>query len=86
MFKEAFRGLKHRASVMTMAFAVMLVSATSVFAADPVVDTTQVTTTFSSMTTTVITVIGTVAGSAVLVMGVILGWKYGRKLFGMLAK
>lgn len=50
------------------------------------VDTTAVTDTFASMTTTVLGVIGIVAASAVTIMGIILAWKYGRKLFNMLAK
>lgn len=55
-------------------------------AAAPSIDTTQVTSTFADMTATILTVVGAVAGSAVVIMGVFLAWKYGRKLFGMLAK
>lgn len=86
MLKQAFQGLKHRLSIGFMSLVACLSVASSAFAADPTIDTTQVTSTFSSMTTTVMTVIGAVAASAVVVMGVILAWKYGRKLFGMLAK
>lgn len=50
------------------------------------VDTTQVTGAFTDMSTVVMTVIGSVAGVAVTVMGIILAWKYGRKLFSMIAK
>lgn len=52
----------------------------------PTIDTTQVTDTFATIGTTVLTVIGAVAGTAVVIMGAILAWKYGRKLFGMIAK
>lgn len=86
--KGLLKGLKHRVSVMFMACVAVMSVGTSAFAADPEpsIDTTQVTSTFSSMATTVMTVIGAVAASAVVIMGVILAWKYGRKLFGMLAK
>lgn len=81
---------QRKTKVSMLFFSVMMAMATSAFAAETgtgvTVDTAGVTGTFSSITTTVLTVIGTVAASAVTVMGVILAWKYGRKLFGMLAK
>lgn len=79
---------QRKAKVTMLFMSIMMAMATSAFAAtgDVTVDTAGVTGTFSSITTTVLTVIGTVAASAVTVMGVILAWKYGRKLFGMLAK
>ncbi|MEK5257663.1 hypothetical protein NST74_29895 [Paenibacillus sp. FSL F4-0125] len=82
---QAFKGRSTRVAMMCMAL--MMAMATSAFAAtDVTVDTAGVTGTFASITTTILVVIGTVAASAVTVMGVILAWKYGRKLFGMLAK
>lgn len=75
-----------QAKVSFMALACFLAIGGAAFAADPAVDTSAVTSTFDSMKTTVLTVIGSVAAAAVAVMGIILAWKYGRKLFGMLAK
>ncbi|MEK8210594.1 hypothetical protein NST41_33915 [Paenibacillus sp. FSL L8-0696] len=83
---QAFKGRSTRVAMMCMAL--MMAMATSAFAAtgDVTVDTSAVTSTFSSITATILIVIGAVAGSAVTIMGVLLAWKYGRKLFGMLAK
>jgi len=77
-----------RATMLTAMMAVMIVSAVSASAApgDLTIDTSQVTNTFSSMATTVGLVIASVAGVAVIIMGSIMAWKYGRKLFAMLAK
>ena len=77
---------KRKTKVSMLFFAMMLCVASSAFAATDIVDTTAVTSTFASITIVVLAVIGAVAASAVSVMGVILAWKYGRKLFGMLAK
>lgn len=87
--KEMIKVLKNgKARVAMMCMALMMAMATSAFAAtgDVTVDTSAVTSTFSSITATILIVIGAVAGSAVTIMGVLLAWKYGRKLFGMLAK
>lgn len=76
-----------QAKVSFMALACFLAIGGAAFAADPVAtDTSSVTSTFDGMKTMVLTVIGSVAAAAVAVMGIILAWKYGRKLFGMLAK
>lgn len=84
--KEAWNQGKKAIINTSAAVAVLAAGAVSAHAADPAIDTTQVTSTFTSMTTTVLVVIGAIAGSAVTIMGVILAWKYGRKLFGMLAR
>lgn len=75
-----------QAKVAYAFMAIMMAMATSAFAAEPTIDTTQVTSAFNSMSTTVMIIIGSVAASALVIMGAILGWKYGRKLFGMIAK
>lgn len=75
-----------KARVAMIFMACMMALSTSAFAADPTVDTTAVTGAFSSIATTVMVVIAAVAGTAVVIMGTILAWKYGRKLFGMIAK
>ena len=80
--------LRNKVSVGLMSMVAMMAMSTACFAAEtgPTVDTTQVNSTFSSIATTVLLVIGSVAATAVVIMGTILAWKYGRKLFGMLAK
>lgn len=84
--KSIWQSTKKMIVNTSLAVGVLAGSAVSAFAADPTVDTAQVTSTFTSLTTTVLTVIGAVAATAVTVMGVLLAWKYGRKLFSMLAK
>ncbi|WP_103110941.1 major capsid protein [Brevibacillus reuszeri] len=86
VLKNVWQSGKKAVVSSSLAVGLVVGSAISAFAADPTIDTTQVTTTFSSMTTTVMTVIGAVAATAVTVMGIILAWKYGKKLFNMLAK
>ncbi|WNC17862.1 hypothetical protein [Brevibacillus brevis] len=83
--KSAWQSGKKAILNASAAVAVLVGGAVSASAADAV-DTTQITTTFTDITTTVLTVIGAVAATAVTVMGVILAWKYGRKLFSMIAK
>lgn len=87
--KDLISGFKNRkARVAMLCMAMIMAMSTSAFAAvgDVTVDTSSVTGTFASITSTILLVIAAVAASAVTVMGVILAWKYGRKLFGMLAK
>lgn len=79
--------IKHKLSVAVMTVFALVVGASSAFAADGdlVIDSSQVTSTFSSMAIAVLVIIGLVAASAVTIMGAILAWKYGKKLFRMLA-
>lgn len=94
MFQMAKRAVKEawqkgKQAIITSSLAVgALVAGISPASANttPTIDTSQVTSTFSTMSTTVITVIGAVAAVAVTIMGIILAWKYVRKLFNMLAK
>lgn len=47
---------------------------------------TAVTTAFTGLKADIITVLGAVAGLAVGVMAVFLGWKFGKKIFNSVAK
>lgn len=86
LIRDAWQATKRKVAISSVALAVFMLSALSAFAADPEVDVSSVTSTFSSITTTVLTVVAAVAASAVIIMGTFLAWKYGRKLFGMLAR
>lgn len=74
--------------VSMAAVALFAALATSAFAAegDVTIDTEGVTSTFSSIAKTVLVVVGSVAATAVTIMGVFLAWKYGRKMWNALAK
>lgn len=85
-FKNRFTNREKGAIVLpALVLGLILASQSPTFAA-LTVDTDSVTTTFSEITTIILTVVGAVAASAVTIMGILLAWKYGRKLFAMLAK
>lgn len=86
LLKEAWQATKRKVITSSVAASAFVLSALGASAAAPNIDTTAVTSTFSSITTTILVVIGAVAASAVIIMGTFLAWRYGRKLFGMLAK
>ncbi|MGE6579376.1 hypothetical protein ACQKFM_31270 [Paenibacillus xylanexedens] len=70
--------------VMMIVMALMMVAGSAY--ANELVDTESVTTTFSDIAKAVGKVIAAVAAVAAGIMGIILAWKYGRKLFGIIAK
>ncbi|MCL6664556.1 hypothetical protein [Paenibacillus amylolyticus] len=83
MLKQVFGNTKSRVAMLCVA---MMMIASNAFAASTGIDTSAVTGTFADIAKTVLVVIGAVAATAVGIMGIILAWKYGRKMFGMLAK
>lgn len=90
---STFKALSMKAKKAVVTGSLVIGSAFAVvapaFAADPAtpaIDTSGVNSTFATITTTILLVIGTVALSAVAIMGTLLAWKYGRKLFSMIAK
>lgn len=66
----------------------LAVSASGAFAADPDMTsvTTSVTSKFSEIVTAALVVLGSVAAAGLILFGGIYAWKYGKKVFSVIAK
>lgn len=81
------KGKKVKAGILMAA--IMLMSVSSAFAADPVADTstvTAVTNGMSSIQMTALAVVAAVAGVAVALFAAPFAWQYGKKIFKTVAR